>query len=106
MDTVCCKKVEVENVKNTLFLVYYAKRWRIKAGGRSLSLGNVHIPYLCPDNQMLTQGCKTKSVSADAEWFLQCSNPQTLNYISERLQKPRKSILEDSFTLTNANTKG
>ena len=98
-------QVELEDNKNTLCLSYYAKRWRIKAGGKSLSLGSVHFPYLCPDSQLLNQGSKTKSGSADAEWFLQCSNPQTLNYISERLQKPRKSILEDSFTLTNVNTK-
>lgn len=99
-------KVELEDVKNTLCLSYYVKRWRSKAGGRSLSLGTFHFPHLCPDSPaLLNQGSKTKSGSADAEWFLQCSNPQTLNYISERLQKPRKSILEDSFTLTNANTK-
>ena len=41
---------------------------------------------------------KARKRTANTEWNIKCSNPQSLNNISERLQKPRKSILEISFT--------
>ena len=85
----------------TLCISYYTNIWRIKARGRSMSCADLHKH--CTDTQLLNPGSARKSASS--EWTQPCSNPQSLIHILNRLQDRRKSVLEDSFTLTNKNKK-